>query len=64
VGYRSSWFSSTITVLPQDRAPRHEFPNRASGSFWEIVLQAKKDGKRVACTVSDGGDVQEWTPTR
>jgi hypothetical protein len=32
--------------------------------FWEIVLQAKSGGKRVACTVSDAGDIQEWTPMR
>jgi hypothetical protein len=32
--------------------------------YWELVLQKKKDGKRVACTVSDGGEIMEWTPMR
>lgn len=32
--------------------------------FWELVMQAKGTGKRVACTVNDSGEIQEWTPMR
>lgn len=32
--------------------------------YWELIMRAKADGKRVACTVSDGGEIAEWTPMR
>jgi hypothetical protein len=28
--------------------------------YWELILRAKSGRKKVACTVSDGGEVSDW----
>lgn len=28
--------------------------------YWEIIMKARSGARKVACTVSDGGDVSDW----
>lgn len=28
--------------------------------YWELIMRAKSGSRKVACTVSDGGEVQDW----
>jgi hypothetical protein len=28
--------------------------------YWELIMQAKSGSRKVACTVSDGGEVKDW----
>lgn len=31
---------------------------------WELIMQAKKGGRKVACTVDDGGKIGDWVEMR